>query len=316
MTHTPHALFPGIDGMAPRGRLTADGCCPPTLCQIDPCGLICNFVQQMPRGPLWDGPKAQTVARYNAGNAPVECGPDDASDDPTCVTLVDHAVYSANRLLDMLTDALAPAIRESSPHTAYATLDDWLARLGWRDCFDCACRDPGMAGLSPIEVLGVIDGCDVPICAAPQYPAELVCAVKHGIVVSLARASLGIIRTIDAINYVIAPLEARIDAGHETALALDPRYCSDDDGTTDGLECSSTMRSFGFTIRRIAGDIAACDPTPCPREAPARVQAYYDTTPEDMAGLPPRLWPGVMAAECIVRSLMPPGARITLQRIY
>ena len=35
------------------------------------------------------------------------------------------------------------------------------------------------------------------------------------------------------------------------------------------------------------------------------VQAYWDQACDRPAGLPERVWPGILAAECIIRSMMP-----------
>ena len=119
----------GIDGRAPKGELPPDGCCPPKLCHIDPCGLACNFVNALPRGPLWDLDKATALASGCAEPLQGNIGP-----------VVRHAIYAAKRLHATLMSALWPALRESDPATAYDTLDEWLDRCGGCDSGDGAAR--------------------------------------------------------------------------------------------------------------------------------------------------------------------------------
>lgn len=344
----------GIDGRVPAYEPLRDGCCPPTICSIDWCGLICNFIQMLPRGPLWDQAKATRLSAY------AQCGLDAACDwtsceRPTCASLVDHSIYAAKRLLDVLASAVWPAIRESDPWTAHDTLDDWLDRLGWQDCFDCACRDPSIKGLTPIDVMGVEEGCDLIVCCPPTFPDELICAVKQGVVRSLARLQLGVVRNLDAINFVIEPLGAKLEASCYRYVALDPMTCNEDDGVTlevcpaptidatDPWLCKQQdvgaiaaqsvptwMRQWEFKICPLTDVLPACvklecDPDiPLPRASEAieaaasgaisTVQAYYEPDCNDTMGLPSRIYPGVMAAECIVRSMLPLGSRISIVR--
>ena len=45
----------------------------------------------------------------------------------------------------------------------------------------------------------------------------------------------------------------------------------------------------------------------CDTQVPLpKIQAYWDRDCDRPAGLPERVWPGVLAAECIVRSMLPP----------
>lgn len=225
-------LILGLDGKALQGTIPADGCCPPSICNINPCALICAFVHALPSGPLWDRPKAEAIARYQGATLP--CGPRVC--DPACGSMVDHAIYTALRLYyDGLLGALAPAIREANPYTAFTTLDAWLERLGWRDCYDCACRNGAVPGLSPIEIWGPIgtDGiCEGPVCCPQDYSEDLRCAVKRGTVIALHRLTLMPRRTVDAINWVIAPLGAVLEPVCYRDIVLDPRTCNEDDGTT------------------------------------------------------------------------------------
>lgn len=355
----------GIDGVATVGVLAPDGCCVPPLCNLDPCALVCNFVQALPTGPLWDRPKAETISRYHAiagigSCAPVPCP-------SSCATIVDHAVYTALRLYDGLLGALHPAIREASPYTAHDTLDEWLARLGWRDCYDCACRDGAVAGLSPIEIWGPIansDGlCEGPICCPQEYSLDLQCAVKRGTVIALHRLSLMPRRTVAAINFVLAPLGAALEPVCYRDIPLDPRYCNEDDGTTLcapesapepaceieptpdpwrcpspdddcqgqdtlGPKCVLTMKQYTFRVCPTGDTLPKCPLIDCrtgtaqqtwdtiiaaPIGGPT-VQAWYEPTPCGEGTLPAQVWPGIMAAECIARTALPRGSKISLIR--
>lgn len=319
----------GIDGMVPAFKLPRDPCCPPSLCNLDPCGFVCNFISALPRGPLWDRAKAEALSRYAAANDPADCGTSTCEEH--CATMVDHAIYTARRVLDALFGALAPAIQEASPFSAYATLDEWLERLGWKDCYDCACRELGRTQ-TPYETWGVIDLeglCEGPICAKPEFPAELQTAVKRGIVIALSRLAIGPRRNLDAINFVIEPLAARLEPLAINELTLDPARCSTDDGTTL-CDVTPTMNQFEFCIRPTGDYLPKARPVSCDDPDYRRratgpwntvlgsqypddlVQAYYETTAADAEGLPPRIYPAVMAAECVVRAMLPPGKSIKL----
>lgn len=343
----------GIDGLAPVGVLDRDGCCVPSLCNLDPCALVCNFVQALPTGPMWDRAKAETVSRYYSCTLASACGP--TACPPSCATIVDHAVYTALRLYDGLLGALYPAIREASPYTAHDTLDSWLARLGWRDCYDCACRDGAVPGLSPIEIWGSIDNtdglCEGPICCPQEYSTALQCAVKRGTVIALHRLNLVPRKTVAAINFALAPLGAELQAVCYRDIALDPNQCNADDGTTlctpeapewppaddewrcdDGAPAETppamTMRQYTFQVCPVGETLPLCPVVDCRtgtaqlswdtvKAAPVggpTVQAWYAPVPCGDGALPAQVWPGIMAAECIARAALPRGSRVLLTR--
>lgn len=352
--------IPGIDGKAPYGFLPPDGCCPPPLCQLDLCSLICNFVQHLPNGPMWDRPKRETVEWYRRQSGQDPCLP--AVCDERCPTMVDHAVYWALLLGDGLMGPLATLLREANPYTAATTLDAWLERLGWRDCYDCACRDAGGAMPSPYEIWGATpEGFYGPVCAKPTFPPELQLAVKRGTVVALHRLKIGPRRNIDALNFVIAPLGAMLEPKCYRDVELDPTECHNDDGTTlclppaaeytcdetpdpyrcpaddcpghdtMGAQCAPIMRQWTLCLKKTGDVIPRVIPGNCATAPPASlkpgrddlataphdpaqwVQAYYEPGPGDAEGLPARIWPGLMAAECIVRAALPRGRRVTLE---
>lgn len=349
-------IVPGIDGMAPQGKLAHDACCPPSLCMIDPCMIACSMVQLLPRGPLWDRVKAETVSNIMKTRLAAGCSNGECPD--VCASMADYAVFVSRGLNEALFGPLASALRESNPFTAYDTLDEWLERLGWHDCFSCACRDPDFGSeLTPLEIWGPIsdDGlCEGPICCPVEYPAELQRAVKRGTVVALARMLLEPPRRLDAINFVIAPLGARLEptvyrniitdfrcpTNDSEALCCisidelernaDPRYLATDTDTIDPDRCDQVLRQYEFRIAAASDTLVAPVKLDCfsPRETapgswnlsmctPAHeclLPAHYDTNLCGDPGQPRRLYPGVMAAECIVRSIMPRDGTVKLIR--
>lgn len=271
----------GVDGFQEVGTITSDAsCCTQDLCSIDPNALACNFVNLLPSGPIWDAQK-QAAMQYYEDRKDCE-GPGSCPGlDMDCTPFVMHSVYSAFRLYDGLTKALWPALRESDPRTACTTLDDWLDRLGWHDCFRGACRDPRLGPLTPYEIP---TACGPVFCTNAGAPDPLECAVKHAIILALYRARLGIIKNVNGINWVIEPLGASI------AVSTDP-----------GIPCPLVV-----TINKTRDDIEVCDCVTCPPTypRPAPIPAWYTPACDAPAGLPQKIWPGLLAAECIVRSYL------------
>jgi hypothetical protein len=195
-----------------------------------------------------------------------------------CVSVVNHAVYTSFRLYDVLLNALYPAIRESNPMTAYDTLDDWLERLRWQDCMG-SCRMPGINGLLPTEIMGECGEYVVDL----EYPDCLVTYLKHATVVALTRLQYGRTKNLCYVNDIIAPLGAVI---FPTAGRYD--------------ECPHQMTIAPYTDTFQTWQKLGCDPV-----FNSTCSAFYTPTPSDPEGLPARIYPGLMAAECIVRSMFP-----------
>lgn len=262
-------------------------CCAPRLCEITPSMLVCNFVNLLPTGPMWDAAKARTMAHYTA------CAADDApppcpTNDDTCTSVVSHSVYTALRLHDLLKNGLWPALRESDPTTAYTTLDDWLARYRWVDCFYGACRDPDIGYLAPYEFKS---NCFSYYCE-PETPDDLLVAVKHAIVVSLSRLQRGAHARVEDINWVIEPLSARLQAG-----------------IGSGNDCSISFDLIPSTEYISSWHLQTCEGVDNPP-----LQAWFNPTDCHARGLPSRVWPALMAAECIVRAIVPRNRGITINR--
>lgn len=333
----------GIDGSVARAIGPRDGCCPPSICSIDLCGLMCNYVNLLPRGPLWDKPKALAMDWAKACCAAGTLDEGECLPPKGCTSLAAYALYTARRLFVVLQEALWPALREASPYTAFTTLDDWLVRLGWQDCFAAGCRDPYLGALTPVEIPGPCK----PVYVDLDYGDDLTCAVKRGIVIALWRLNLGIIRNLDAINFVIAELgavlsPARVSCKEDLPCPCETADCAggvmsscpepDEENPGDPSEtvdpCCLPCRHVVLTIAPSRGWLVKCTPRTCdpvslcdrgvcpPAEGCETVEARYARGDGDPEDLPDFIWPGVLAAECIVRSLLPPGTRILIERSF
>lgn len=259
-------------------------CCPRSLAEIDRCGMMCTFVNLLPSGPLWDRPKAAALSWLRSG----DCAQPGVNSPPSdCTSLVNYAMHMGNVLYNLLQGALAPALRETNPSIADQTLDAWLDRLGWQDCFASACRDPGLGPLSPYEYW---TECGIVFCRE-EAPEDLAEAVKRGIILSLLRLRQSPIMTLNAVNWIVAPLGAVVsivpDAVEEACCDVLPRFVirPREDGTIDSK-------------------VAEIDPqNPCVIKVPAEVidAAYFacfTATP---------IYPGVLAAQCIASSVLQSG---------
>jgi hypothetical protein len=277
------ALKLGADGYIPAMTTTAgDGCCPDPLC-LDVCSSICSFIDLLPSGPMWDAQK--DVARRS------EC---DGDAGPDCPSMAQYAAYVAKVMHDHITTILWPAIREASPHTAVTTLDDWLDRYGWEDCFRTNCRTPYTALFSPYET---------PVaCGTEYFPTQFSdafeCALKHGILQSLVRLSRGIVNNLDGINWVIEPLGAvlrPVSPWPDPVLAYLRGQCT---STEAPCWCDLVQLELCSNSATISG----CPPLECGGFAVpiAALQNYTNGS-----GAVVQLYPAVIAAECIVRSIMP-----------
>jgi len=291
-------LAPSPHVQIPLERYTADGCqlaatpedtgcCPPPLCGNDLCCTFVAFMNLLPSGPLWDYWKAAAISYFESHEDPARCP---LLNDPSCPSLVLHSIYTVLKLRHVIHNALWPAFRESNPYTAVTTLDAYLARMHWEDCYKQHCRSVILGEITPYEIMGPCG----PIYCDFEFPPELDCALKRGIAVALTRANMGVIKNLCGLNWIIEPLGAILkpvfpqpppDNNPCYELCVDnPQFeiCQ----TRDWLEgCGS-------------GDI--CE-TNMP---PPKVPAYWSTC-DKPAGLPATIWPGVLAAECIVRSMLP-----------
>lgn len=292
----PGNLVLGVDGFRAAYELAGDGCCPDPLC-LSFCSTVCAFVDILPSGPMWDHDKAEVLNQYQTNPEYNFCVIPDCIEIEPCRSMVTYSIYGARLLHDMVSNILWPSIREANPATVVSTLDDWLDRMGWEDCYRQYCRPIYMAELSPYLF---DDGCGPAFCEAP-YSNDFECALKHAILQSLTRASRGIIKNLDGINWVIAPLGAVLRPrtpypGYvqdyldgDCALAPDegpPCYCQ---------EVTLEICNVGETLPRCPEVGDQCGKVN--RTIPAR-QRYACGEVELM------IYPAVIAAECIVRSIL------------
>jgi hypothetical protein len=277
------------DGCVETEGLPDTGCCPPPLCGNDLCCTFVAFMNLLPSGPLWDTWKARAIDYFQRSDDPSLCP---LIQDPNCPSLVLHAIYAVLKLKHYTYEALWPALRESDPTTACITLDDWLHRLAWEDCYQQHCRTVLLGELTPYEVWGECG----PIFCPPNFPPELEAALKKAIVISLTRAQMGVIRNLCGLNWIIEPLGAQISPVFSDPV-IDDSPCAS--------ECDEPTAFEVAPSRDWLDGVGPCDVCEM-REEPPRVQAYWDRGCDRPAGLPDRIWPGVLSAECIVRSMLPP----------
>lgn len=267
------------------------GCCPPPLCGNDLCCTFVAFFQLLPSGPMWDYWKEQAIGYFQSNEDPAQCP---LVADPRCPSLILHAIYTVLKLRAMVHGPLWTAYRESNPYTAVTTLDNHLAVLQWEDCYNQHCRSVLLGEITPLEIWTECG----PLFCEPNFPPELENAVKRGVAIALTRANMGVIRNLCGINWIIDPLGAVVTPEIPEAPAppitepCDPALCAD----ARFLICNSRDWLHGVGT----GDV--CETlVPLPQ-----VPAFWDLGCDRPAGLPQVVWPGVLAAECIVRSLMPP----------
>lgn len=281
------------DGCQDGTVVTAPSCCPPPLCGNDLCCTFVAFMNQLPSGPLWDFWKAAAISYFQTGGDPKQCP---LLANPRCPSLVLHAIYAVLKLKALVHDALWPAFRESNPVTVVTTIDDHLARLQWEDCYRQHCRSVLLGELTPYEVNTPCG----PLFCPPEFSPELEAAVKRAIAIALTRAQMGVIKNLCGLNWVIEPLGAEI-------VPVTPQLANPVPDPLDPCD-SACPNGIRFMVQPTqdwlpglgSGDV--CD-TQVP---PIHIQAYVDRGCERGAGLPDRVWPAVLAAECIVRSMLPP----------
>ena len=313
----------GIDGKVLATELSGNyACCPPTICNIDPCDFICQFVNGiLPSGPMWDEAKRDGIIQVTAEfQARTAC--DDICYPTVCLTLVDHAIYSARKLWSYLKMFLEPVAQEASPFTAVQSLDFWLDSLGWNDCLACE-GEPSIADM------------------LTQAPEELRIAVKRGIAIALARMTFRPIATVDAINWIIQELGCELtpmfSPGPWESLSKDSEPDLDAARTGDQVDegcvvpdCNVFRPLLRYTIRLHSRTLKKvkpiCDLLGCPTGRAITpcvtcdecdliegsfVPCVNDGQCEDSRATG-RLWPGVAAAMCIVRRMIPDQANVSI----
>lgn len=200
------------------------GCCPPPICGYTRQSLACNFVNILPSGPLWDKEKIEVSSKLDVDGNYI-------TDD--CTSIIAHAIYTGHKLYDLITGPLFTSLVESDPFTAYETIDSWLSRLGWEDCYNSSCNK--FSKLTPLEKLG---DCGRVFCGDAS-PDDLFTTTKHRIVVALSRLNVGGIKNLEFINWVIEPLNSILEA--------DPDECG---GKPDVNSCFTYL-----TLRQLSSQI-------------------------------------------------------------
>lgn len=290
------ALYYGISGLrltsegaAPVGHIAGDLCCPDPLC-VPLCDTICSFIDLLPSGPMWDFAKleARQIIQQTAPNC-------EGPFEPECLSMVWYGVYGGLVLNEMTRTILWPAIREANPATAVTTIDDWLERFGWEDCYRTHCRTLASFGLSPFERPG---DCG-PIYCEPTFSDEFNCALKHAILMSLSRARRGVIKTLDGINWVLEPLRASVRPKIPYPQEVLDYLQSNCDA--DGYPCFCD--EVEFEICQTSEWLPGCPPLDaCQKRSPdvAMAQNYQCEQGDPVIVV----YPAVLAAECIARSLL------------
>lgn len=361
-------LVPSIDGIQPLGVIQSDGCCPPSLCNIDYCGFICSFLQYLPKGPIWD---YWRNSRYNdIINSDGSCVIGSCYDNP-CLTIIDHAIYTAKKLLHVLQNPLQTAIWEANPLTAFNTRQYWLDTFGWEDCFEGPTAFSQLGFPTPYQAVcsallpsapctiestlyqmsGTVNGNQNPVIdisaqVKAACPANLLLAVQYAILVALKRLEIEIIPTQDAINFVLAPLGVQISI----ATVYDPASncvpdCNQMSGTVDECvmedDCNQMTGSticvpyrpcLQITLSLINdGMIAAgpgiTEPLLCETArlfGNQSILASYSFAgidmpvtidcPETTVAGAGTIYPAMMAAECILLSVIPSNVNFTIVR--
>lgn len=265
----------GIDGLAPYGTETDLTCPPSSLCDYTEQGLACSFQSLLPSGPLWDRDKEDPNYGVSHGRT----------------SLAAYAAYIGKVTFSIIQNSVWVAIREANPWTAVTTLDDWLVKLAWQDCYG-ACRDPNLVSMSPFEVMGMCG----PLYCPPEYPGKFELALKSAMVKSLYRMRLGIIQNIAAMNFILEPLGAEVVTSWKDGISPLPGACRPD------MICVTINKTRDYLeIPKLnCADDAEYSP------------AYTDQVCDVAMGVPQFVWPNLVAAECILRAMLPMNIKCVL----
>jgi hypothetical protein len=284
------------DGCVPFFDPAYEGCCPPPMCGSALCCTYVAFFNLLPSGPLWSFWKAAAISYFQYNDDPAQCP---LLKDPSCPSLILHVVYCVQKLKMLTHTALWPAVRESNPATAVTTLDAHLERLRWEDCYRESCRTVLGDELTPYEIWSECG----PVFCETTFSPELECAVKKGVAIALTRAQMGGILNVCFLNWVIEPLGAEIKPIYPPP--------GPSQGPLPG-ECDSMCaENVLFSICPTSDMIDGCgDGELCDADKPMpKIPAYHDRDCDRPAGLPERIYPAVLSAECIVRSMLPPSCK-------
>jgi hypothetical protein len=284
----------GIDGCVPVGEMPSDGCCPPDILSISPESLACNAVALLPSGPLWDASKELAIGCR--GLCDDNCAEPFGDEKDMCASLVLHSIYTAKKLHYYIMGALWPAVREANPFTAYSTMDEWLDRLGWIDCYNTFCRAPELGPITPYEIIGP---CGVEFCP-PTFGEELTRIYKRGVIIALWRLRHGIIENLCSINFILSSLYSE--------LVLDPNY----DPATGEPPCLILRPTADFANVVLKDTGQRTETTIL--QGQKQVKLYLTPGHGICVGGPAKAYPLTLAAHCIVRSMLPTCCKICLVR--
>lgn len=269
-----------LDGPQALGVIPRDLCCPPSLCNIDYCGFICSFLQYLPRGPIWDYWRNLKYNEIISTNGACTVG--NCTDNP-CVTIIDHSIYVAKKLLYILQNPLQTAIWEADPLTAFNTRDYWLSVYGYEDCFEGPTVN-GVLGFptpyqavcnallphAPCDInstLGqmspTIDGnqnpvIDISALVKAACPADLLLAVKYAIVKASKRLQPGIIPTLPSMNFILEPLGVVVSSEVTGFLNQPCTMLFDCNQMSGAQDCYPNIAEITFTMTTLnSGKIAS-----------------------------------------------------------
>lgn len=346
---------PTLDGYQIPGVPADQGCCPPSLCNINYCDFICSFMAYMPSGPLWDFWKrfrADQMREY--GDI---CGMPGCEEIPACLTIIDHAIYTAKKLLAILQDPLQTSIWESNPLTAFITREYWLSSFGWEDCFQGPSTNAELGFPTPYQAVcnkllpqslcafdttlyqmtGTGGGNPNPIVniealVKAACPAPLVLATQYAILIALKRMQLGVIRNIEGINFILAPLGCAISLVMPDQTDCPPReqcvMVNDCNQMTGSADCAPYQPCINVVLQNLGDTInggpGITEPYTCENfnQAKIPIAASYhfegvvmpttEYCPDGTIAGEAQIWPALMAASCILISLLPIYLNYTL----
>lgn len=297
-------LLAGADGLVPFNPIYQTNICCQELPCADAVDTYCTFLSNMPSGPLWDRDAEEVrdaltraaAAGHNLTHWPT-LQPYLAD---LCPSMARYALFVAVALQNWINTGLRPAVLESQFFTARDTLDHWLDRLGWQDCYQQNCSEIYRpTTISPYSIIG---DCGEVICA-PEFEPEFAIALKYGIVRSLQRLRRGVINNLDGINWVIAPLNSQLvvdDTTYDDRVLEFIQAGSNcrPEGPEDDYPCFSALATF--RLENI-GDTMDAGPSDADRCDDLGTIAALQTFKRQ--GIVVELYPALLAAECIVRSM-------------
>jgi hypothetical protein len=296
MQHVGVTLKLGADGEVPLGSSSVDVCTSANGCPPNKAAMMCAMLDDLPTGPMWDEQKARVREEITAAGGVPTGG-------LSCLSMAAYAAYMGAWVAEVVGRGYTPYLRESAPDTAVSTLDDWLERFGWVDCYRSPCRSDYAAESSPYEYLDTT--CNKRFYHPPSFPADYERALKYAILQSLVRLNFGVIKNVAGINWVIEPLGAKITPKY-SAPVQEWITANETCHACWSEEADFTICNVGTTLPGAPTEASFCG------AAPATVAAQQTYTKKDNSTV--QLYPGVVAAQCIASSLMPVGCPSMITR--